>query len=204
VIAWLKGNLVEKRVGEIILDVGGVGYRLFVPLSTYYSLPERGQEATFRVHTHVREDQITLYGFSTEEEREWFQHLIRVSGIGPRLAVNILSGISCEDLRLAIASGDSTRLQAIPGIGKKMAARMVVEMKERYPSLTGGESQEGPDVPTGRPVSLFTDAVSALLNLGFNPQESAKVVRKILAETPETRALEDVIKVALKSLRRSR
>lgn len=202
-IAWLKGILVEKQVGEVILNVGGVGYHLQVPLSTYYTLPEDGEEAMFRVHTHVREDQISLYGFSTEEEREWFRHLIRVSGIGPRLAINILSGISCEDLKLAIASGDSTRLQAIPGIGKKMAARMVVELKERYPSLTG-ESQSGAEPLSGQPVSLFADAVSALMNLGFNPQESSKAVRKILSESPEASALENVIKVALKSLQRSK
>ncbi len=202
-IAWLQGVLVEKQVGEVILNVGGVGYHLYVPLSTYYTLPESGQEITLRVHTHVREDQISLYGFSTGEERKWFQNLTRVSGIGPRLAVNILSGISCDDLRLAIASGDATRLQAIPGIGKKMAARMVVELKERLPALTEGIPGET-STPPGQADSLFTDAVSALVNLGFNPQEAAKTVRKILSESSEGNALKDVIKLALKTLRKAK
>jgi len=202
-IAWLKGTLIEKRVDEIILNVGGVGYRVHVPLSTYYTLPENGNEITLRVYTHVREDQISLYGFAGEMEREWFQHLIRVSGIGPRLAINILSGISSEDLKLAIASGDVTRLQAIPGIGKKMAARMVVELKELYPSLAG--ETQGTSVPLPESAStLFTDAVSALMNLGFKPQESSRTVRKILSDSPETSTLKDVIKIALKSLQRSK
>ncbi len=202
-IAWLKGTLIEKRVDEIILNVGGVGYRIHVPLSTYYTLPENGNEVALRVYTHVREDQISLYGFADEMEREWFQHLIRISGIGPRLAINILSGISSEDLKLAIASGDATRLQAIPGIGKKMAARMVVELRELYPSLTGEAQGVSAPLPESS-ATLFTDAVSALMNLGFKPQESSKTVRKILSDSPENPMLKDVIKVALKSLQRSK
>ena len=190
-------------MGEVILNVGGVGYHLYVPLSTYYTLPENGQETTLRVHTHVREDQISLYGFSMEDELEWFESLIRVSGIGPRLAVNILSGISCDDLRMAIASRDATRLQAIPGIGKKMAARMVVELKERLPALAG-EAPGDTGLHPGQATSMFTDAVSALVNLGFNPQESAKTVRRILSESPEATALEDVIKLALKTLQKAK
>jgi len=203
VIAWLKGALVEKKVDEVVLNVGGVGYQVHVPLSTYYTLPEDGVEVALLIYTHVREDQISLYGFATEAEREWFKHLIRISGIGPRLAVNILSGISSEDLKLAIASGDATRLQAIPGIGKKMAARMVVELKERLPALAG-EAPGDTGLHPGQATSMFTDAVSALVNLGFNPQESAKTVRRILSESPEATALEDVIKLALKTLQKAK
>ena len=200
-IAWLKGALVEKKVDEVVLNVGGVGYQVHVPLSTYYTLPEDGVEVALLIYTHVREDQISLYGFATEAEREWFKHLIRISGIGPRLAVNILSGISSEDLKLAIASGDATRLQAIPGIGKKTAARMVVELRELYPSLgTGGTPSEAP-IPEDA-ATLFSDAVSALTNLGFKPQEASKTVRKILSGGGESLSLKDVIKAALKSLQR--
>lgn len=199
-IAWLKGTLIDKKVDEVVLNVGGVGYQVYVPLSTYYILPEKGREVSLLIYTHVREDMISLYGFASKSEREWFQHLIRISGIGPRLAINILSGISSEDLKLAIASGDATRLQAIPGIGKKMAARMVIELKELYPSVTEAE------IPTNllpeNASMLFSDAVSALINLGFKPQESSKTVRSILAKAPENPVLKDVIKTALKSLQR--
>jgi len=200
-IAWLKGDLIEKKVDKIILNVGGVGYQVHVPLSTYYILPDKGKEVSLLIYTHVREDLISLYGFANEAERQWFQHLIRISGIGPRLAINILSGISSEDLKLAIASGDATRLQAIPGIGKKMAARMVVELKELYPSITETGSTASAPLPEDAS-TLFSDAVSALVNLGFKPQESSKAVRKILAESPDSPVLKDIIKTALKSLQR--
>ena len=199
-IAWLKGKLLDKRVDEVILDVGGIGYQVHVPLSTYYTLPEDGEEVALLIYTHVREDQISLYGFHTEAEREWFRHLIRISGIGPRLAINILSGITADDLKLAIASGDATRLQAIPGIGKKTAARMVVELKELYPSLGKGEPVAVSPLPEDA-ATLFSDAVSALTNLGFKPQEASKTVRKILASEAEP-SLKNVIKSALKSLQR--
>ncbi len=202
-IAWLKGVLLEKKVDQIVLEVGGVGYLVHVPLSTYYTLPEAGGEVALRIYTHVREDQISLYGFSNEMEREWFQHLIRISGIGPRLAVNILSGISPEDLKLAIVSGDATRLQAIPGIGKKMAARMVVELKELYPTLKGEAAGETSPLPEDS-ATLFTDAVSALMNLGFKPQESSKAVRKILSDFPGQPLLKDVIRLALKTLQKAK
>jgi len=200
-IAWLKGNLIEKKVDKITLNVGGVGYQVHVPLSTYYILPDKGKEVSLLIYTHVREDLISLYGFANEAERQWFQHLIRISGIGPRLAINILSGISSEDLKLAIASGDATRLQAIPGIGKKMAARMVVELKELYPSITEAGSTASAPLPEDAS-TLFSDAVSALINLGFKPQESSKAVRKILTESPDSPVLKDIIKTALKSLQR--
>jgi Holliday junction DNA helicase RuvA len=199
VIAWLQGTLLEKKVDEIVLNVGGVGYQVHVPLSTYYTLPENGSEVALLIYTHVREDQISLFGFKNEAEREWFKHLIRISGIGPRLAINILSGISSDDLKLAIASGDATRLRAIPGIGKKTAARMVVELKELYPSLAEGTTTTAP-LPEDA-ATLFSDAISALTNLGFKPQEASKTVRKILSET-ESPLLKDVIKTALKSLQR--
>lgn len=198
-IAWLQGTLLEKKVDEIVLNVGGVGYQVHVPLSTYYTLPENGSEVALLIYTHVREDQISLFGFKNEAEREWFKHLIRISGIGPRLAINILSGISSDDLKLAIASGDATRLRAIPGIGKKTAARMVVELKELYPSLAEGTTTTAP-LPEDA-ATLFSDAISALTNLGFKPQEASKTVRKILSET-ESPLLKDVIKTALKSLQR--
>jgi Holliday junction DNA helicase RuvA len=201
-ISWLKGTLLEKTTGEVTINVEGVGYHVFIPLSTYYALPEIGEELSLNIHTHVREDLISLYGFSERTERNWFRHLIRVSGIGPRLAINILSGISVDDLRNALASSDASRLQAIPGIGKKMAARMTVELKELTPSLDGPSiAPEGPGLTNGLSPSIFMDAVSALVNLGFNPQVSSKTVREIVAGQGDI-SLKDVIKQSLKALQR--
>ncbi len=202
-IAWLKGTLLEKNTGELTLDVGGVGYHVFIPLSTYYTLPEAGEALSLHVHTHVREDLISLYGFSNRLEREWFRHLIRVSGIGPRLAINILSGISVEELKVALASSDASRLQAIPGIGKKMAARMTLELKEISPALAiSAIPSEGTGTPINSSPSVFMDAVSALVNLGFNAQLSSKTVREILSAPEANSSLASVIKRALKDLQR--
>jgi Holliday junction DNA helicase RuvA len=130
-IARISGILIQKSVPQCVVDVHGAGYRVFVPLSTFYELPEEGQTVILHVHTHVREDAINLYGFLTKEEREVFQLLISVSGIGPKLALNILSGIAAGDLVKAVIGEDLKRLTGIPGVGKKTAERMILELKDK-------------------------------------------------------------------------
>jgi Holliday junction DNA helicase RuvA len=158
VIAHLRGTLMQKDPVRVIVDVHGVGYELFVPLTTFTALPEPGSEVSVDVHTHVREDVIALYGFSTRRERMIFEKLMTISGIGPKLAVTILSGGSVEDLVAAIKRGDLARLTAIPGVGKKTAERIILELKDKLQDF--GTAVQKP------PVEL--DVMSALENLGYS------------------------------------
>jgi Holliday junction DNA helicase RuvA len=156
-IARLRGKLIEKEPARVVVDVNGVGYEVFVPLTTYTAMPESGVEVSVDIYTHVREDVIALYGFSSRQERRVFERLISISGIGPRLAVTILSGGSVEGLVGAIRRGDLARLTAIPGVGKKTAERIVVELRDKLKDLT--EEAVKPTVEV--------DVVSALENLGY-------------------------------------
>jgi Holliday junction DNA helicase RuvA len=158
VIAHLRGKLAQKDASRVIVDVNGVGYEVFVPLTTYTALPSTGSEVSIDIHTHVREDIIALYGFSTRRERTIFEKLMTISGIGPKLAVTILSGGSVEDLVTAIKRSDLPRLTAIPGVGKKTAERIVLELKDKL--------QEFAEAHAKSPVEL--DVLSALENLGYN------------------------------------
>ena len=157
-IAHLRGKLAQKDPSRVIVDVNGVGYEVFVPLTTFTALPGLGSEVSIDIHTHVREDIIALYGFSTRRERAIFEKLMTISGIGPKLAVTILSGGSVEDLVTAIKRGDLPRLTAIPGVGKKTAERIVVELKDKLQDFS-----EEPAKPV-----VETDVLSALENLGYN------------------------------------
>ena len=157
-IAHLRGKLAQKDPARVIVDVNGVGYEVFVPLTTFSALPDTGSEVSIDIHTHVREDLIALYGFSTRRERTIFEKLMTISGIGPKLAVTILSGGSVEDLVTAIKRGDLARLTAIPGVGKKTAERIVLELKDKL--------QEFAEAPARSPVEA--DVLSALENLGYN------------------------------------
>jgi holliday junction DNA helicase RuvA len=164
VIAQLRGRILEKQPNRIVVDVGGVGYDVFVPLSTFYGLGDPGSDISLRIHTHVREDVIALYGFRTVLEQDLFERLIGVSGIGPKVALAVLSGIEPQELIRAIERGDLARLTAIPGVGKKTAERIVLELKDRLPrpqavAVAAGEAP--PDAPIVR-----DDVVSALVNLG--------------------------------------
>jgi holliday junction DNA helicase RuvA len=158
VIAHLRGTLMQKDPARVIVDVHGVGYELFVPLTTFSSLPDLGAEVSIDVHTHVREDIIALYGFSTRRERTIFEKLMTISGIGPKLAVTILSGGSVEDLVGAIKRGDLVRLTSIPGVGKKTAERIVLELKDKLQDFVGAVEKQGVEV----------DVTSALENLGYS------------------------------------
>jgi Holliday junction DNA helicase RuvA len=165
-IAHLRGRLFEKQPNRIVVDVGGVGYDVFVPLSTFYILGDPGDEVALRIHTHVREDAFTLYGFATLLEQGLFERLIGVSGIGPRLALAVLSGIEPLELVRAIERGDLARLTAIPGVGKKTSERLVLELKDRLPRAQLAAAVAGSTAPD-EPV-LRDDVLSALLNLGYH------------------------------------
>ena len=196
-IALLTGTLAHKAPDFIILDVHGVGYRVQIPFSTYYELPAEGAEVRLHIHTNVKEDAINLYGFRTPLEKQFFQLLLTVSGIGPKLARDILSNIQPEELAAALSRGDLVRLSAIPGIGKKSAERLVLELKEKVKRLD--VTPQTPETPSQLPASeLLDDVASALINLGYKEP----VVRKTLAELDPAadQSMETVLKLALKRL----
>jgi Holliday junction DNA helicase RuvA len=196
-IALLKGQIAFKSIEHLILDVGGVGYRLLIPLSTFYSLPEEGP-VCLHVHTHVREDAIHLYGFLTAEEREMFGILLSVSGVGPKLALNILSHIPVFDLNRALSAGDVKRLSGLPGIGRKTAERLVLELKDKAVKLTSGTAGVPAATPESTTADPFADILSALVNLGYKENQARKVLETM--EIPPGAPLEDVLKGALKIL----
>jgi Holliday junction DNA helicase RuvA len=195
VIARLAGTLVAKQVQRLVIDVGGVGYDVTVPLSTVYTLGEPGARVTLRVHTHVREDAIQLFGFGTELEQSLFERLVGVSGIGPRVAISVLSGIEPPELVRAISQGDVARLTRIPGVGRKTAERLVVELRDRLPELAGVETTAEAEPRD----EVRNDVLSALANLGYQRAAADKAVDKVLARDA-TREFEVVLREALRVL----
>jgi len=196
-IGRLTGKVLEHSPGEILLDVGGVGYALQIPLSTFYSLADRGSGAvSLHVHTHVREDTLSLYGFATIDERTMFTRLIAISGIGPRVALAILSGIGVEELRVAVMNGDRARLQRIPGIGRKTAERLLLELGDRLkaPRRRGQDEVGATGVAGGE---IQTDAVSALVNLGYSEDVAARAVSTAASTLGPDPSLEAVLRSAL-------
>jgi len=174
-IALLTGKLKRKAADYLIIDVAGVGYQVALPLSTLSSLPEAGEEITLHIHTHLREDSLSLFGFITEAEKEMFLYLMGVSGIGPKLALSVLSGFSVRDIAHAIKTSDDSSLCAIPGIGKKTAARIILELKDKIKSCeTSPVSQPYDRVRTGD----MEDAVSALINLGYKRPIAEEALRQ--------------------------
>jgi Holliday junction DNA helicase RuvA len=184
-IALLRGSLLEKHPNQAIVDTGGVGYDVTIPVSTYTRLPDAGAEVLLRIHTHVREDALSLYGFLTQDEKALFEKLIAVSGIGPKLAVTILSGLAAPDLIHAIRRGEVERLVRIPGIGKKTAERMVLELRDKLPAVSG---EEPPAAAPGALSPIEQDVLSALLNLGCGRPQAEAAVRKAKAGTPAAAA----------------
>ena len=195
-IALLRGQVFEKHPNRLIVDVAGVGYDVQVPLSTFYTAGDPGSEIALRIHTHVREDQLSLYGFATALELAMFERLIAVSGIGPKLALSVLSGIETRDLVSAIQRNDLGRLPGIPGVGKKTAERMCVELRDRLPKAMAAS-----DVPPSPGDALREDLVSALINLGYHRQAIDKSLDKLVIHAGEQR-FEDVLRSALKDLSR--
>lgn len=194
-IALITGKLVQKQPNQIIVEVGGVGYELTIPLSTYYELGDPGMDITLRVHTHVREDALQLFGFRTEQEKKIFLHLTSVTGIGPKLAITILSGMGADDLVRAIQTGDLARLVGIPGVGKKTAERMLVELKEKMQSLSPAAAEK----PAMTAAALTDDVVSALVNLGYPKNVAEKAASSALKEMPDAN-FSATLKLALRNL----
>jgi holliday junction DNA helicase RuvA len=198
-IAHLEGTIRYKSPDYLIVDVHGVGYCVHVPLSTFYDLPDTGQNAALNIHTHVREDALQLYGFRTLAEKEMFLHLITVTGIGPRLAVNILSGISPEELRQVVYQENRHRLQSIPGVGRKIAERIIFELRDKL-KLQPQEDISGTTAPLLSGEGAETDAFSALLNLGYRPAEAERALRQAKSGEGENLPLADLLKGALRLL----
>jgi Holliday junction DNA helicase RuvA len=197
VIALLRGTLLEKAPSRVVVDVAGVGYDVQVPLSTFYGLGEPGTNVTLRIHTHVREDALALFGFSTGLEQTLFERLISISGIGPKLALAVLSGIEPADLIRAIRQQDVARLTAIPGIGKKTAERIGLELKDRLPQAAPAA---GPAPSIDRPEDhLREDLLSALLNLGYQRAAAEKAIEKVTKAAPAA-AFEQALRDALRSM----
>ncbi len=196
-IGQLTGTLVAVAPERVVVDVGGVGYRVAISLTTFYELERAGAAGRVRlfVHTHVREDQIALFGFASEREREIFELLIGVSGIGPRLAQVVLSGMPPDDLAQALAAGDVARLTRIPGVGKKTAERMVVELRDRVAALVAGR----PPAPAAG--ASDDELVAALVNLGYKPAAAEKAVGETRKAAPDA-AFHELLRQALRRLSR--
>lgn len=186
-IAYLSGKLFEKQANSVIVDVGGVGYEVIIPLSTFYELGEVGADVQLRIYTHVREDTLQLFGFKTERERELYLKLISVQGIGARSGISMLSGMSADEIIVAIRTDNVVRLTAIPGVGKKTAERLVIELRDKISSLLrdsgGTTADEGrPDVTVD---AVYEDALSALINLGYQRVAAEKALKQVVQEGTE-------------------
>ena len=196
-IAHLRGRISEKQPNRIVVDVNGVGYDVFVPLSTFYGLGDPGSDIALRIHTHVREDALLLYGFATLLEQQLFERLIAIGGIGPKVALAVLSGIEPQELIRAIERGDVARLTAIPGIGKKTSERMVLELRDRLPRVQ--PAAIGADAGVPAPSVLQDDVLSALVNLGYHRPLAEKAVASAIRATPDG-GFERTLKQALREL----
>jgi holliday junction DNA helicase RuvA len=194
-IGLLRGRLLEKRPNQVILDVGGVGYLVAVPLSTFAALGELHAEVTLLIHTHVREDALALYGFLSAREKHFFELLLGASGVGPSLALKILSGMNVEDLVPAIRTGDLVRLTKIPGVGRKTAERIIVELKDRLEAIA--KEVDKPAAPS--PAGAEADVQSALVNLGYDERTVDKAVSEAKREAG-TSNFEKLLRVALAAL----
>ena len=202
-IAELRGRLISKSTSHVILDVNGVGYEVSVSLSTFFSLPELGNDATLKISTQLRNDSIQLFGFLTLPEKEAFTLLTGITGIGPKLALSTLSSLSVNDLLSAIQSNDVDLLSSVPGIGKKSAGRIALELKDKVHRLTTFESQLGEPTQDRSPDALQEDATSALLNLGYRAPEVKKAIQHNLQKSQDVWSLESLIRESLKELAKS-
>jgi len=198
-IAFLRGRVLDKHPNRIVVDVNGVGYELYVPLSTYYDVGDAGTDISLRVHTHVREDALQLFGFITPLEQQLFERLIGISGIGPKLAIAVLSGIDSRELVVSVQRADVARLTRIPGIGRKTAERIVLELKDRLADVAASDAGASVDAPHGD--RLRDDLVSALENLGYHRPLAEKAADAARARNGSA-AFEDALKSALRELMR--
>jgi Holliday junction DNA helicase RuvA len=196
VIGFLRGRIAAKHPPSLVVDVAGVGYELEAPMSTFYTLPSVGAEVTLHTHLVVREDAHVLFGFGTERERSLFRELIRVSGVGPRIALAILSGVSVDEFHRSIEAEDVATLVRVPGIGRKTAERLVIEMRDRLKLLGGSAPGSVPGAPAGTPARPQAEAFSALVALGYKPAEVTRLLQKVDASVIST---EEMIRHALRA-----
>jgi Holliday junction DNA helicase RuvA len=197
-IASLTGRVAFKAPTSVILDVQGVGYEVFIPLSTYYGLPDLNELTSLAVHTHLREDAIQLYGFLTPPEKEAFVLLTSVSGIGPKLGLSVLSTLSVPDLASAVQAGDVDKIATVPGVGKKSAGRIALELKDKVLRLPSAPAKTADAAPAR--TQLEEDALSALVNLGYRPAEVKEALKHVVRDGQEVPSLKDMIREALKEL----
>jgi len=205
-IAHLSGTLLSKQATSVIVDVGGVGYEVTIPLSTFYDLEDTGSVVQLRIYTHVREDTLQLFGFKTVRERELFLKIISVSGIGPKLGITLLSGMSADDLIASIRTNDLARLTLIPGVGRKTAERLVIELREKVTALTSAQLEEELSAKAAvsgeqSQDSVRSDSLSALLNLGYQRSAAEKAIDNAIAEGSEV-TVDSVLRRVLRKLAR--
>ena len=198
-IGQLRGQLIRKKPNALLLDVQGVGYEVFIPLTSFYELPGEGSEVTLKIHTHVREDALTLFGFLSQREKDLFLKLVSISGIGPKLAIAILSGAQVEELANAIATGNLVRLTAIPGVGRKTAERVILELKGQMTPFLLPEQLET-SRESGSTTALEEDILSALTNLGYPRASAEKALSVVLRSAECERTFEDVLRNTLRRL----
>jgi len=198
-IGQLRGQLISKKPNVLLLDVHGVGYEIFIPLTSFYELPGEGNEVTLKIYTHVREDALILFGFRSQREKDFFLKLISISGVGPKLAIAILSGAQVEELAQAIAEANLARLTAIPGIGRKTAERLVLELKNQITPFLLPEQLEAARQGMA-PTALEEDILSALGNLGYPRSTAEKALTVALRSTEGERTFENVLRNTLRHL----
>jgi holliday junction DNA helicase RuvA len=205
-IAHLSGTLLSKQPNSVIVDVGGVGYELIIPVSTFYELEDTGANTQLRVYTHVREEALQLYGFKTARERELFLQIISVSGIGPKIAITLLSGMNANEIIASIRTNNLARLTSIPGVGRKTAERLVVELRDKItalssPALEEEFAGEGDRRAGSSPDAMRDDALSALLNLGYQKASAEKAIKAAIDEGGDL-SVELILRRGLRSLSR--
>jgi Holliday junction DNA helicase RuvA len=198
-IGHLKGQLLQKKPNLAVIDVHGVGYEVQIPLTSFYELPAEGSEVALKIHTHVREDQISLFGFHSQREKDLFLKLISISGIGPKLGIAILSGARVEELAQAVSEGNIVRLTAIPGVGRKTAERVVLELKSQVTPFLLPE-QEQAVRNAARPDGLQEDVLSALVNLGYPRPAADKAISQVVRSGECERTFEDLLRHTLRRL----
>jgi holliday junction DNA helicase RuvA len=199
-IALISGKIVYKGISHVVVDAHGVGYRIFIPLTTFYELPEAGQIITLHVHTHVKQDAINLFGFYTVQERDLFQLMLSVSGIGPKMSMNILSGISVQEMLRAISGGNLRKLISIPGLGKKLAERLILELKEKVVKKMMAEEMPAIDNQQKINEIIREDVLSALINLGYKSNIAQDALDKVLYTSAKELAMDQLLKQTLKIL----
>ena len=198
-IGQIEGTIIEKNPPEILVEVAGITYEILVPMSTLYQLPESGELVRLHTHFSVREDAQTLYGFFDAETKKMFRSLVRVNGVGPKMALGILSGMSVEDFVQAVRNNDSEAMVRMPGIGKKTAERLMIEMRDKMIEW-GSDDNVGSDISSQTKSGFTKDAEIAMINLGYKPQQAARAIAQVLKVNPEINDSEELIRFSLKSM----